>query len=278
MNETIGEHRRSLNEKAIGFGDAGFTLVELLVVIGIISLLVAMLVPSLTKARLLTKQVTCMANLRALGTAAALYECDFSGYVPICWANLESSTYVNPWKSWRMTLLPYTSGVGAFNCAAAKETGTMGEVFHSVDEMAGYEKHGTVNAGSFGVMYQYLLPSCRNVNAFGVIAQCHPIWSLAVSSAPGAAWQDPANSVYLADSYLAKGPVEYPSQSYKDYGSSAIVPPSAEGYFDVGVTRRFADRHCGTNCLFLDGHVAKFVTVELDSMVAGEADCVWDVE
>lgn len=277
MNGTIEEHRQSMDGKAIRFDNSGFTLIELLVVVSIISLLVAILVPSLAKARLLTKRVVCMANLRALGTAAALYKSDFDEYVPICWANLESSTYVNPWKSWRMNLLPYTSGVSAFNCAAAKETGTMGEVFHSVDEMAGYEKHGTVNAGSFGVMYQHLLPSCRNVNSHGVIEQCHPMWSLAVSSAPGAAWQDPANSVYIADSYLAKGPVRYPSQSYKDYGSSAIVPPSEKGYFDVGVTRRFADRHCGTNCLFLDGHVANFVTGELDSMVAGEADCVWDV-
>lgn len=277
MNRTIGKRRRNLNVKAIVSGNSGFTLIELLVVISIISLLVAILVPSLAKARLLTKGVACMTNLRALGVAAAFYECDFNGYVPICWANLESNSHVNPWKSWRVNLLPYTSGVVAFNCSAAKETGTMGEVFHSVDEMASYEKHGTVNAGSFGVMYQYLLPSCRNVNSTGVIERCHPMWSLAVPSAPGKAWQDPPSSVYIADSYLAKGPVEYPSQSYKDYGSSAIVPPSDNGYFDVGVTRRFADRHCGTNCLFLDGRVANFVTVELDSMVAGESDCIWDV-
>ena len=40
---------------------------------------------------------------------------DFDEYVPICWANFESDSYVNPWKSWRMNLLPYASGIGVFN-------------------------------------------------------------------------------------------------------------------------------------------------------------------
>jgi prepilin-type processing-associated H-X9-DG protein len=33
----------------------------------------------------------------------------------------------------------------------------------------------------------------------------------------------------------------------------------------------------GTNCLFVDGHVASYVTGDLDRMVAGSAGCIWDV-
>jgi len=56
------------------------------------------------------------------------------------------------------------------------------------------------------------------------------------------------------------------------------VPPSQVGYFSGFLTRRFADRHVGTNCLFVDGHVRNFETRHLDSMVPASSDCIWDVD
>jgi len=54
----------------------GFTLIELLVVIAIIALLISILLPSLSRARELSKRLVCASNLKGIGTSMKIYAND----------------------------------------------------------------------------------------------------------------------------------------------------------------------------------------------------------
>jgi len=87
-----------------------FTLIELLVVISIISMLMAILLPALARARSQAQRMICLNHLRQIGIARAMYENDTGFLFPaeIQWNPPSSS----PRTWWHGSLDPYVGGRG----------------------------------------------------------------------------------------------------------------------------------------------------------------------
>lgn len=102
----------------------GFTLVELLVVIGIIALLISILLPSLTRARDQARLVACMSNMRQLGQANVFFTNEHDNYVVKPWFNNEPNNFGggNTWGfqfpawGWDYVLNTYISSKEVFRC------------------------------------------------------------------------------------------------------------------------------------------------------------------
>jgi len=65
------------------FTSRGFTLVELLVVVAIITVLVALLLPALSGAREHANRIKCLSTLRSMGQAAQMHAQEHRGYMPL---------------------------------------------------------------------------------------------------------------------------------------------------------------------------------------------------
>lgn len=217
-----------------GTSRRAFTLVELLVVIGIIALLVAILLPALTAAKRYSEQMKCASNLRTVGQVMHMYANENKGWIPldywhtdqylaghIFWAESFAKhlnvilPVVPPTPDRDRTLAPYLAKIEVYQCPSHPNPAQ--PLDHAIN--------GTYKGGSTGMVR---LTKMRNAAAV----------------------------VYLTEAN-ARRPVDYFMQN--DIFDASHLPTSPPGSTTLNPNSRMLNdmRHRGMcNALFFDGHVA----------------------
>jgi len=101
---------------------AGFTLVELLVVVAIVSMLAALAFPMFATARERGRQSRCAANLRQIGAGFSLYTQDWDGLYPqLHYVTIERQPFPHAVDvTWKRQLLPYLGTNAIFLCPSSR--------------------------------------------------------------------------------------------------------------------------------------------------------------
>ncbi len=131
--------------------EAAFTLVELLVVIAIISVLAAMLLPALEKTLASARCISCVNNLKQLGTVYQLYADDYAGMFATADSNI-APTWHLPYRkgtSWGYTGGGYLEDLKVAFCSECPNN-KMGNLNYSYGAMKPYGA-----PGGFGVDYSW---------------------------------------------------------------------------------------------------------------------------
>lgn len=146
---------------------SGFTLIELLVVISIISLLIALLMPALGKAREVAKRLKCLSNIRAVGQAGLMYAGDNRSFGPPTtyagvyrWNKATTTTYSNP--TWDPVVYPPVTGLN-FYFGYNEDTANEDKFFSRNNGCPNYHGVGATDAMAFaGNSYILGMANTRN--------------------------------------------------------------------------------------------------------------------
>jgi prepilin-type N-terminal cleavage/methylation domain-containing protein len=279
-----------------------FTLIELLVVIAIIALLVSILMPALGKARLLAKRAACMANMRSIGLAAAVYRSEYDDKIPINLgaSEMENGSFKRATPSWRFLLMREGGASGKlFDCPAVVNdryrlpfgSADPRDVDTATQAVLDYPWRG---GGSMGLMFP-LYAFRMGVHVPGQQEGFEGVFNNSsafpgdVAWRPSSGWKNPQNKMYIADAYYSNAPIAYPSTHVEALGGGVsggtdhLHMPSLGGKYITGSVlndgvRRFSDRHAGTNVLMINGAVLNYRTQELDAMTydnQGDPRNIW---
>jgi len=221
----------------------GFTLVELLVVIGIIAVLISVLLPALGAARRQAMAVKCATQLREIGTCFRMYELENHGYWPAARINgykvtyptgantsynIDGVNYPTPQGAayWFTFLAKYAtkaklgtaSGTNAGDALYSRQT-----IFFGCPAWAGYQRGGVVAGDTNVVQVGFGMnpyPAFSDRSTYGstptpdsLNCEIDPPNSILGRFLKAKAWSRPAERMLVADC--------------KFWRASSYVPPAA---------------------------------------------------
>ncbi len=219
-----------------------FTLIELLTVVAIISLLISILTPSLSRARAQAKATACGARLHDMGMAIITYTNDFGSQLPV--AEFDPNIVANCRLGWAELL-----GEQLYRRKAPLEPNESFPVQ--------YNRRG-IGSHYFYYFNCPLMP--KEENHTGHYRVYLPAWSYGTMRRSGGITSQPDPN---SPSTLENIPLELPllgdaRMRYDAQGNGEVTSYIAGGQAEPGPDgyAHFDDRHYGrVNLLFGDGHV-----------------------
>ena len=274
-----------------------FTLVELLVVIGIIAVLIGILMPALSSARASSMGVKSLSNLRQLATGLEMYKSENKGYYPRHSSIAGETTGLpagskKPRTRWADDIYPYMQNTEVYKSPLISdeeyETRMKVPFAHTCDQTGatGLPNAGTLFWGGYGYNYQYLgnarkpagitAPFHANISQIRKSSQTIALADTHGSKNGTANWTSEA--VYAIDPPLMS--INLGSKGSRR--SSATPGAGQYGYTggndgDPAHRATPAERNRGrVNVLFCDGHGDSMKLAEMDDFNGdGQVDNGW---
>jgi len=147
------------------FSPAAFTLVELLVVIGIIALLISILLPALTRARQSAQRVACAAKLQQIMVAATVHRTDHKDYYPL--AGLLTGGQPQELDDPDSQKYDYLNSTNDYNITSPNVTRILAPITNSLGAEMGFSRllyvnssaQSTLSTDAQGLLRNFLCPS-----------------------------------------------------------------------------------------------------------------------